>query len=111
LRAFRNKAGGWTCITAAGESVELRTASTLLIWEALTEGTRFDELLAELGRAFPDEPRHRLAADLAAFLGELERGGLVHRSPDPSRPEALRPPSTVPDRAGQPGVARGGPTC
>ncbi|MFM2129635.1 MAG: hypothetical protein RL477_1181 [Pseudomonadota bacterium] len=47
------------------------------LWELLAEPMTAGELAAAVAEAFPDEPRERIAADVAAFLKALLARGLA----------------------------------
>ncbi|MBM3317305.1 MAG: PqqD family peptide modification chaperone [Candidatus Eisenbacteria bacterium] len=77
LRAYRDKAGGWTLLGAGGAALRLRNRASVALWEALAPGAGRAELEALLAEAFPSVPRGRLAADLEVFLAQLREAGLL----------------------------------
>jgi hypothetical protein len=79
IRAFPDKAGGWTLIGAGGEGFALRNAASVAIWESLAAGAREAKLLDQLAHRFPRVARERLARDLGTFLEKLEERGFIVR--------------------------------
>lgn len=60
---------------ASGRYFDLDDTGSWL-WRRLTEGTRLSDVVEELAARF-DAPREQLAADVVAFVAELEREKLV----------------------------------
>jgi len=60
---------------ASGRYFDLDDTGTRL-WRRLAEGARLGDVVNELASEF-DAPRERLAADVVAFVAELEREQLV----------------------------------
>jgi hypothetical protein len=77
VRAFEDKQGGWTLLTADGGAFRLANPASLCLWEALETGATRDELLARLVRRFPGVPQSRLEGDAVAFLAQLEAHGFL----------------------------------
>lgn len=105
LRAFRDRAGGWTVISPAGACLQLRTAPSLIVWEALEAGETVGGLRARLAERFPDVAGARLEADLRTFLRSLEANGLVHRAGDASAARRSERATRRPGGAVRRGVA------
>lgn len=52
------------------------------IWRLLEEPMTQDELVALFAEAFPDQPRDRIEQDIAGFVADLLRRGLIDRTDD-----------------------------
>lgn len=68
-------------IAGSAGTIHHLNATGAAIWRQLAEPAAFDELLALLAAAFPQEPRQRLASDLAGLLEALEGEGLIIATP------------------------------
>jgi hypothetical protein len=64
-------------VTPAGNEVLTLNRVGTLVWDALGEPRDADQVVEQLAGEFPDAPRARIAADVDAFLTELEVAGLV----------------------------------
>ncbi|MFH1144121.1 MAG: PqqD family protein [Candidatus Eisenbacteria bacterium] len=76
-RAFENKRGGWTLISAACQALDLEGPAALCLWEGLERGGTPEELAGRLADRFPDVDRERLRLDTLAFLESLDALGVL----------------------------------
>lgn len=76
-RVVSRAIGGETLLLdlATGRYFDLDDSGSF-VWDKLTAGAPLEAIVDSLEDAF-DAPRERLAADVAAFVGELERERLV----------------------------------
>ncbi|MCK4414798.1 MAG: PqqD family protein [Candidatus Eisenbacteria sp.] len=80
-RAYEDKQGGWTLVTATGEPLRLANPASLCLWDALGAGATPCELVGLLGARFPQVPPERLRRDVAGFIERLIGLGFVVEHP------------------------------
>ena len=85
LRAFRDKRGGWTLVTPAGDYLEVRNPAARCLWNILSQGATLNEMVIRLAERFPTVPQGRLRTDILEFLNQLQSRSLIASRRSPHR--------------------------
>ncbi len=91
VRAYPDKAGGWTLVTLSGDTMRIAGDAAVLAWEAFAgAGAAMGDVAAQLAARFERVPSAVLEEDLNRFAWELLCCGFVELVPEPPRSSPAR---------------------